>query len=290
MRWWDGSEWTDEIRPVATQEDEETEDAEIPTNPAQTSSRSPGLASLFAGMLFGIASVLAAFQTLYMTGIFTIRDYMSPTPRIPVSLPFDWYLILFRYWARQESFFAWSMVPPMVVLAGCAICAFLFGRRLPKVAIASIAVLLTIQNLFLLIPIFIDSGVPGVTIFMPSVYAAAGLTPMLVGIMLTRFVVMAIPILFAGLLFRSDLARRRLAITFLVTAVVYFMWYIIIFLPGSAVTHSLLTPASPNLLGAWIAPASTLICLIAMSIFTLPALRRDKRAKGPVRFGTPKVM
>ncbi|MCL2784463.1 MAG: hypothetical protein FWD55_03310 [Propionibacteriaceae bacterium] len=275
MRWWDGAAWTEQTK---TDSDDNEKPQPAPgrwswlTDKDPTWRTSPQ-AGLMAGVFFLIAAVLATFQAVYMTALLSPEGTVTPILQAPISLPFDWYLILFPYWLTAQASFSWALIPPIIILIGSTVAAFLFGRHRPHLAILAIATLLTVQNLLLLITVFIDSGYPGVPIFMPAAFEEAGLMHALAAMLILRVVVVVIPLLFAATLVGSDTSRARTSLGFFVVAATYFLGSLLLFLLGSYDIEYLITPGSPELLGSWLAPASTLLCLLAMVLFVIPTFR-----------------
>ncbi|MCL2735099.1 MAG: DUF2510 domain-containing protein [Propionibacteriaceae bacterium] len=278
VRWWDGLAWTDATRPARAEADALDTRAQILTTPApRRLPRESSHSSLIAGLFFLAAAFFAAIQALYMSTAFSRAAIVTSGIGLPIALPFNWYLVLFPYWTWVRAFFSWGLIPPVLVLAGCAALALVLGRRRPSTAILCVAALLTVQNLLLVIPIFIDAGSPTPMtrpIFMPSLFASAGATSILAGLLIVYVVVWSLPLLFAASAVGSASTRRRWAILFLVVAAAYFLWYLAAFVFASPAGSFLLTPGPPQYLGVWLAPLSTLICLGAMTILIAPALRR----------------
>ncbi|MCL2470556.1 MAG: DUF2510 domain-containing protein [Propionibacteriaceae bacterium] len=285
-RWWDGMAWTNNTRSLAGEGEVSVQTRTIVADPDQSDSswRLPSHAGMIAGILFLITAVLAAIQALYMTTVFSMAAMRAPGMGVPIALPFNWYLLLYPYWIWSRAFFSWGLIPPALVLAGCAATAFTLGRHKPRAAIITIAALMTVQNLLLLIPIFLDSGAPGLIvrpIFSPSVFASAGATGTLVGILILYVVIWALPLLFAATCVGSPTTRRRIAMVFVTVFVLYLLWYAGAALFASPASSFLLTPGFasttpgvPVNLGAGLAPLSTLMCFVGMTLFVLPSLRR----------------
>jgi hypothetical protein len=226
-----------------------------------------------------VAGVLAGIQAVYMTGLFSVRGFLTTGWGLPIALPFDWYLTLFPYWGPMRAFFTWGLVPPTLVLAGCAVASFVFGRRKPRTAILVIASLLTVQNLLILIPLFLDAGGPGMQrlpIFRPDVFAQAGFTDVLVAVVVVHVVVWAIPVLFAASTVGSQSTRIGGSRVFLLVSGLYFLGSVAVLIFGRPETRYFLTPGIPQHAGAWLSPMSTLLCLVAMALFQLPSLRTSK--------------
>jgi len=285
-RWWDGMAWTNNTRSLSAEGDASVQTRTLVDEPTQSDStwRLPSHAGMIAGILFLLTAVLAAIQALYMTTVFSTAAMRTPGMGVPIALPFNWYLVLYPYWVWSRAFFSWGLIPPALVLAGCAAASFTLGRRKPRAATVIIAALLTAQNLLLLIPIFVDSGAPGMIvrpIFSPTVFANAGATGTLVGILILYVVVWALPLLFAAAAVGSPTIKRRTAIVFVTVVVLYLLWYAGAALFASPASSFLLTPgfasSTPGVpvhLGAALAPLSTMMCLAAMLLFVSPSLRK----------------
>ena len=284
MRWWDGASWTGETRPAGSSASAfaapTTEAEAMPVLPAQqpddTWHRGPH--PLIAGLFFLVAGVLAGTQAVYMTTVYSADSFRSSVG-VPISLPFDWYLVLFPYWVWMRSFFTWGLVPPVIVLLACSASTLLL-RRHPRTAMLVVGGCLTLENLLLLVPIFIDSGAPGAItrpIFMPSQFLSPNAAGILVGVLIVHVVVWALPLLFAGAAVGGTKTRWTMSLVFLAASVAYFLWYLGSFLFAGIPSAYLLTPGPLRYAGSWIAPVSTLLCLAAMAVYILPYVRKVKR-------------
>ena len=271
MRWWDGTEWTETIR-----SDDAVDEPRVPVQ--EVVRNAPSHFPLVAGLLFLVAGVLAGTQLVYMNTAYSMNSFRVWQVGVPVTLPFDWYLLLFPYWVWTRSFFTWGLIPPVIVLLACSVCLFFF-RHKTRTAMLTVAALLTVENLLLLVPIFIDSGSPGSTarpILMPSQFTSPDATAILAGVLIVHVLVWALPLIFAGASAGSARARRRLSIVFLAVAGAYFLWYLGSFLFAPVSSAYLLTPGPTQYAGSWLAPFSTAICLAAMCLLVLPYLRERR--------------
>jgi|GEM_PF-1885637 len=295
LRWWDGVQWTATTRPVApaagTGEPEAASPAPTdpgwptpsPTTAATPAARptSAGLTPLIAGGLFLVAGVFAVIQAIYMSSVYGWGQGWST----PVLLPFDWYLVLVPYWIALRAFFIWALIPPIVVLIGAALGTFALARRRPRAALAVVAALLTVQNLLILVPIFIDAGVPGrphYSIVNLGSNANPQLARVVMAVVATHVVVLIIPLVFAAATLGPSRTRQRTAIAFLVIAGLYLVWYLISFLFGGQASAYLLTPGLAGRPEVWLAPLSTLLCLAAMSLLVVPSVRDRQPAPSPL--------
>jgi len=282
MRWWDGLAWTETTRFTSAGEAPSTGDAPSvlpdPAHPAHLAHPTHPendeiwhrAHPLIAGLLFLIAGVLAGTQVVYMTTVYSALSFRGSVG-VPISLPFDWYLVLFPYWLWRGAFFTWGLIPPVILLLACSASTLVFRRR-PRTTMVVVAGCLTLENLLLFVPIFINSGMPGPyirIIFDPSQFS----TSTLVGVLILHVVVWALPLLYACAAIGGRTGRRRMSIVFLVACVAYVLWYLGSFLFGTFGAY-LLTPGPARYVGSWIAPASTLLCLAAMTVYVLPSVRR----------------
>ena len=282
LRWWDGVEWTEDRKPA-----EETEsqplvaatgrprrDSKDESAPISTGNR------LVAAMLFFATALLAGFEAVYMTGLYGPRSLIDPSG-VPVALPFDWFVVLFPYIATGRAFFTWSLVPPVILLAACALAAIVAGKRRPRVVVLLIASLLTIENMLLLIPLFIDVGMPGFPaqpIFSPSNFADYDDMTIPITVIILHVVVWALPLLLAGTTIGSAKTRRRLSRVFLAAVGAYFAVYLGFFLPfNDPVGHYLISPGPSEATGSWLAPLTTGMCLVGMILF-VPRSRSDRQS------------
>jgi len=270
MRWWDGMAWTD----ITRTGEQRAEPMPIVTQPRVIDTWRASHAPLIAGLCFLISGVLAGTQMLYMTTAYSAVSFRLSRWGVPVSLPFDWYLVLFPYWIDARAYFTWGLAAPVILLLACSLFALVLRRR-PRQAMLVIAGCLTIENLLLLIPIFIDSGTPGYTlpIFMPSNFSEPRVAAILMGVLIVHVLVWALPLLFAGTATGTVRTRRRMSLVFLVACVVYFLWYLGSFLFAGVSWIYLLTPGPTWYTGSWIAPVSTLLCLASMLAYVLPSVR-----------------
>ena len=206
-----------------------------------------------------------------MTGLFSPHVLTTPVG-VPVMMPFDWYLLLFPYWLTLRSFFTWGLLPAAILLLVCSIASFTLGRHRPKIAILVVAAALTVQNLLLLIPMFIDAGVPGAShpILTQALLTNPDTTFLAVTIIMIHVVVWVIPLLFAATLMGRPAMRRRLSRSFLVLSTAYLICYLGIFVFGSDESWFMLTPGRPDHLATWLAPVSTTMCTWALAMFVHP--------------------
>ena len=272
LRWWDGTGWTPTTRSSTPVQEEEAPVVE-PAAPAQAWDRPSH--PLIVGLCFLVAAVLAGTQAVYMTTVYSANSFRISRVGVPISLPFDWYLVLFPYWVWMRAFFTWGLVPPVIILLACSASALVL-RRHPRTAMVVIAGCLTFENLLLLVPIFIDSGAPGVVtrpIFMPSQFSTPNATAILVGVLIVHVVVWALPLVFAGAAIGTARTRRRMSLAFLAVAGAYFLWYLGSFLFASISGAYLLTPGPTQFAGSWIAPIATTLCLAGMVVYVLPSVR-----------------
>ena len=268
-RWWDGTAWTDMTHPASETPATPAVPMPVLLSPPSEVWHRPHL--LAAGLSFLIAGVLAGTQLVYMTAVYSIASFRKQGFGVPISLPFDWYLLLFPYWFSFRAFFSWGLVPPVIILLACSATTLALRQR-PRTAMVVIAGCLTLENLLLLIPIFIDSGVPGSgtqTIFMPSQFSTATLA----GILIVHVVVWVLPLLFACAAIGTARTRRRMSIVFLIVCSAYVVWYLGSFLIAGTFAAYLLTPGPVGYAGTWIAPVSTALCLAALVVYVLPSLK-----------------
>ena len=273
LRWWDGTGWTPTTRSASAPAEEAAPAPVLIIAPEQPHS------PLITGLCFLVAAVLAGTQVVYMTTVYSVNSFRASRVGVPVSLPFDWYLVLFPYWVWIRSFFTWGLIPPVIILLACSASALALRRR-PRTAMVVIAGCLTLENLLLLIPIFIDSGAPGVItrpIFMPSQFLTPNATTILVGVLIVHVVVWALPLVFAGAAVGTVRIRRRMSIVFLGVCVGYVLWYLGSFLFASISSAYLLTPGPTQYAGSWIAPVSTILCLAGMVMYVLPSVRSQTK-------------
>jgi len=274
MRWWDGMAWTENTRLLS----ENPEAAPVP--PKTVVRRTLSHFPVISGVLFLLSGLMAGIQAMYMNTIFSMSSIRLTNMGVPILLPFDWYLLLFPYLVWVRSFFTWGLIPPVIILLACAVAAFTLRRR-PRTAMVVIAALMTVQNLLLLIPIFIDSGSPSPAprpIFMPSQFLNPDATVILVGVLIVHVIVWLLPLIFAATTLGSVRLRRRFSIAFLIACAAYVAWYLGSFLATSMSSAYLLTPGPTTYTGSWFALIPTLMCLAAMLLYILPDIRTAQSA------------
>ncbi|MDR0283948.1 MAG: DUF2510 domain-containing protein [Propionibacteriaceae bacterium] len=280
VRWWDGLDWTTTVRPGDAPDQSATPRA-APVRPdTPPRHRVPAHTPLIAGLLFFVSSVLAMLQTVFILAMPQVGGGRA----IPVTLPFDWYLVLFPYLIPGVQSLVWGLLPPIIVLTSCTIVALTLGRRRTTIAMITIAALLTVQNLLLLIPIFIDAGIPeasGIPIFMPTVFSDVNMLGVLVGVVVLHVVVWLIPLLFAATTIGGARTREFLTRAFLAAESVFMLGALGVFLFTHNTTSYLLRPGSPDHAGSWLSILSTALCLGALTLFVLPRRPSTQGRKTP---------
>ena len=291
MRWWDGMEWTAATAsPTRVGRGEadgpggttavRTGELSRPSGPLPGSKkplpRRVGPLAVLAGGLFLITAMMAGAQALYMFTSFSIRSRTMPQP---IELPFDWYLLLFPYWLTGRAFFSWALVPPILVLLGCAVTAFVFGRRHPRATVLVVAGLLTIENLLLLVPMLIDMGLPldGPKVPRPIIPESFGnqqVAWIFICLVIIHALIIVIVWLFATAASGSAKLRRRGFIGFCAAVAAYLVWSAFTIIRSDPTTFFLLTPGLPRNIGTWLSILATLFCLAGLVLLALVARTR----------------